>query len=333
MSVLPAASAAVSPWRAALRGVRRNKAAILSVIALALVILSSAGAPLYADHVAKTGPLTNHLSDYIELDGQSTPVVEYDGVPIGPTYTGKYFLGADGNGRDVMVRLLYGGRNSLLIGLSATLLSLLVGGALGILAGYARGATDGLISRALDVLWAFPVILLGSALGAATALGGIQLGPFALSGGSIWLIAFVVGLLNIVYIARPIRGAVLSVGEQAYVEAARAQGAGTFRIMRNEIFPNVSGTLLALFPIILTQAIALEAALSFLGAGVKQPKPSWGTMLDDGIDTLLAAPHLTLVPGGVLVVTILALTVLSDVVRDALDPRGTKTAETLVGAR
>ncbi len=328
-----AAVAAVSPWRAALGGVRRSKGAIVSVIVLVLVVASSVGAPLYADAIAKTGPLTNHLADYIDLDGQSVPVVEFDGVPIGPTYSGQYFLGADTSGRDVMVRLLYGGRNSLTIGVVATLLSLLVGASLGILAGYRRGWTDAVISRGLDTLWAFPAILLGVALGVATSLGGLDLVVVTIKGGSIWLVAFIIGLVNIVYIARPIRGAVLSLREQPFVEAARSQGAGTRRIMRREILPNVSGTLIALAPTILTQAVVLEAALSFLGAGVQQPNASWGTMLDDGITQLISSPHLTLVPGGILVVTVLALTIISDVVREALDPRGHHTSETLVGAR
>ncbi|MEN0012087.1 MAG: ABC transporter permease, partial [Solirubrobacteraceae bacterium] len=324
--------AAASPWRAALRAIGRSWSGRIAVLVLVLVVGSSLAAPVWADHVAHTGPLKNHLADYVTLHGQSTPVVAYDGVPLGPTWTGRYFLGADGNGRDVMVRLLYGGRNSLAIGLVATLISLLVGVTLGILAGYLRGFTDGVISRALDVLWAFPVIVLGIALGVATALGGLNLGVVTIHGGSIWMTAFIIGLINIVYVARPLRGAVLVLREQPFVEAARSQGFGAAHVMRREILPNVSGTVLALTPIVLTQTIAIEASLSFLGAGVQQPNPSWGTMLDDGIKQLIGSPHLTLVPGGILVATVLSLTVLADLIRDGIDPRGVSVVAASGGA-
>lgn len=320
MAVTPAAAA--SPTQAALRRVTARRSVWLAGLVLALVVLSSLAAPLWAEHVAATGPLTNHLTDYIEVDGEQVPVVAFDGVPIGPTWQGEFFLGADGNGRDVMVRLLYGGRTSLMIGVAATLLCLAFGVALGLLAGYYRGWVDSVIARGLDVLWAFPVIILGIALGVALALGGVDLGFVTIQGDSIWLTAGIIGLLNVVYVARPVRGAVLGLRERPFVEAARAEGAGDLRIVRREILPNLVPLLLALGPVILVQAIAIEAALSFLGAGVRQPQPSWGTMIASGLDQLISAPHLTLVPGAVLVATVLALTVIGDVVRDVLDPRG-----------
>jgi peptide/nickel transport system permease protein len=321
MSVLPAASAAVSPWRAALRGVRRSKAAILSVIVLALVILSSAGAPLYADHVAKTGPLTNHLSDYIELDGQSTPVVEYDGVPIGPTYTGKYFLGADGNGRDVMVRLLYGGRTSIFIGVAAALVTTVLAVLVGLLCGYYRGWIDAILSRIMDVVWAFPVLLLGIALGTTLALGGLKIGGLAISGDSVWIPIMIIGLVYVPYMARPIRGEILALREKEFVEAAVAQGKGPIRIMVSELLPNVISTIIVFFTLNIANNMLLESSLSFLGAGVRPPSASWGTMIADGYQNIYTAPHLTIVPGAMIVLTVLSLNVFGDGLRDALDPR------------
>jgi peptide/nickel transport system permease protein len=316
--------AGTGPWRLAGRRLRRNKVALsfgaLFFVLVALALL----APVFADQVAKTGPNTNHLSDQIQIDGQAVNVVEFDGVPIGPQLLkadGRYILGADGNGRDVMVRLLYGARNSLFIGLTASLITVVLAIVLGILAGYFRGWIDALISRGLDILWAFPVLLLGVALGVSLALGGITVGPVSISGGSLWIPTLIIGFVGIVYLARPVRGQVLSLREKEFVEAARAQGASDWRIMFTELLPNLASTILVFFPVLVANAILLEAALSFLGAGVQPPNPSWGTMLADGIRLLITSPHLTIVPGLMLALTVLSLNVFGDGVRDALDPR------------
>ena len=234
---------------------------------------------------------------------------------------GEFFLGADGNGRDNMVRLLYGGRNSLMIGISAALLTTLLGMLLGILSGYLRGWSDTIISRFLDILWAFPVILLGIALGTSLALGGLQLGPINIAGDSLAIPTFVIAIVYVPYLARPIRGQVLAMREKEFVEAARAQGMGSGRIMLSEILPNVASTLLVFFPLLVANAILLEAALSFLGAGVQPPDPSWGTMIDEGVQRIVTAPYLAIVPGAMLVLTVMALNVFGDAVRDAIDPR------------
>ncbi|MDP2710479.1 MAG: ABC transporter permease [Solirubrobacteraceae bacterium] len=191
---------------------------------------------------------------------------------------------------------------------------------LGMLAGYFRGWTDAIISRGLDVVWAFPALLLGVALGVSLALGGLRIGPLEISGGSKWIPALIIGVVGVVYLARPIRGQVLSLREQEFVEAARAQGAGPLRIMLGELLPNLASTILVFFPLLVANAILLEAALSFLGAGVQPPEPSWGTMLADGVALLSTAPHLTIVPGLMLVLTVLSLNVFGDGVRDALHP-------------
>ena len=220
-----------------------------------------------------------------------------------------------------MVRLLYGGRNSLMIGISAALLTTLLGMLLGILSGYLRGWSDTIISRFLDILWAFPVILLGIALGTSLALGGLQLGPINIAGDSLAIPTFVIAIVYVPYLARPIRGQVLAMREKEFVEAARAQGMGSWRIMLSEILPNVASTLLVFFPLLVANAILLEAALSFLGAGVQPPDPSWGTMIDEGVQRIVTAPYLAIVPGAMLVLTVMALNVFGDAVRDAIDPR------------
>ncbi len=315
-----APTAGISPWALAVRRLRRNRAALSFGALFVILVALALAAPLWAQ-IADTTPARNHLSDTIVVGGKDKQVVTFDGVPISPTWQKKFFLGADQNGRDVAVRLLYGARNSLFIGLTAALITAFLAVTLGMLAGYFRGWTDAIISRSLDVMWAFPVLLLGVALGVSLALGGLQVGPVSIQGGSKWIPTLIIGVVSVVYLARPIRGQVLSLREKEFVEAARAQGAGPLKIMFGELLPNLASTILVFFPLLVANAILLEAALSFLGAGVQPPEPSWGTMLSDGVELLSTAPHLTIVPGLMLVLTVLALNVFGDGVRDALDPR------------
>jgi peptide/nickel transport system permease protein len=314
----------LGPWRLGLRRLRRNKVAIAFGFLFVLLVAACLAAPLWANNVADTGPNTNHLSDTIQVDGETVNVVGLDGVPIGPQYLkadGKFFLGADRNGRDIMVRLLYGGRNSLLIGISAALITTFLSILLGTLAGYFRGAVDVVIRALLDIMWSFPVIILGVALGVALALGGFQLWFINISGDSLLIPVLIIGLVYVPYMSRPVRGQVLSLREKEFVEAARAQGAGPIRIMFGEVLPNLASTILVFFTLLIANAVLLEAALSFLGAGVRPPTASWGTMIDEGVDRIATAPHLTIVPGLMLVLTVLSLNVFGDGVRDALDPR------------
>jgi peptide/nickel transport system permease protein len=313
--------AGLGPWRLAMRRLRRNRIALAFGGLFVLVVAVSFAAPLWADHVAHTDPFQNHLTDTIVIDGQTKDVVAPDGVPIGPTWHGRFFLGADGNGRDVAVRLLYGGRTSLLIGTGAALVTILMSIVVGMLAGYFRGGVDTVISRVLDIIWAFPPLLLGIALGTALSLGGLKVGPIEIQGDSRLIPILIIALVYVPYMARPLRGQVLALREKEFVEAARAQGAGPVQIMFSEILPNLASTIVVFFPLIIANAIILEAALSFLGAGVQPPNPSWGTILGDGIERIVTAPHQTIVPGLMLVLTVLSLNVFGDGVRDAFDPR------------
>lgn len=313
--------AGLSPFRLGLRRLRRNKVALAFGLLFVVLVGACLAAPLWADYVAETGPLTNHLSDKTMVDGKEVNVVGLDGVPIGPTYRAKYFLGADENGRDIMVRLLYGGRNSLMIGVTAALLTTVLSVFLGLLAGYVRGKVDTAIRGLLDIIWSFPVIILGVALGVSLALGGLQLGPINIAGDSLLIPVLVIGVVYVPYMARPVRGQVLALREKEFIEAARAQGASPPRIMFSEILPNLASTILVFSTLLIANAVLLEAALSFLGAGVRPPAPSWGTMIDAGVDRIATAPHLAIAPGIMLILTVLALNVFGDGVRDALDPR------------
>jgi peptide/nickel transport system permease protein len=313
--------AGLGPWRVALRRLRRNKTALAFGALFVLIVAICLLAPVYANHVAHTGPFKNHLTEKITIGGKKTDVVSLDGVPIGPTWHGKFFLGADDNGRDIAVRLLYGGRTSLEIGIAAALITAFMSVIVGILSGYFRGWTDTILSRLLDVIWAYPVILLGVALGTALSLGGLHIGPINVGADSKLIPILIIAVVYIPYMARPIRGQVLALREKEFVESARAQGAGSLRIMFTEVLPNLSSTIIVFVPLMMANAILLEAALSFLGAGVRPPNSSWGTMIGDGVNKILTGPHLAITPGVMLVLTVLALNVFGDGVRDALDPR------------
>lgn len=314
-----------SPWYLAYRRLRRNRVALAFGALFVLIVLFVLAAPLWASNVADTGPNATHTLQKADVDGEPREVVNPEGQPIGPLWFGaggKFFLGADGRlGRDEMVRLMYGGRVSLFIGIASALLTVLLATILGLLAGYYRGWTDSVIARALDVIWAFPVLLLASALGLALAVGGLKLGPLHISSGSVWLPILIIGIVYTPYIARPIRGEVLAMREQEFVEAAAAQGAGPLRIMFGELLPNLLSTIIVFFALSIANNMLLEAALSFLGVGVQAPDASWGTMIAGGFDLLTSSPLLTIIPGAMILLTVLSVNVFADGLRDALDPK------------
>jgi peptide/nickel transport system permease protein len=313
-----------SPWGLALRRLRRNRVALAFGGLFVLIVLFVLAAPLWADHVAGTGPNKTHTLEKIEVDGEQREVVNVEGKPIGPVWLGadgKFFLGADGRlGRDEMVRLMYGGRASLFIGFAAALLTTVLATILALLAGYYRGWVDTVISRTLDVIWAFPVLLLGIGLGIALALGGLAIGPVEIPSGSIWLTVMIIGGVLVPYMARPLRGEVLSLREKEFVEASVAQGAGPLRVMFGELLPNLSSTIIVFFTLGIANAMLFEAALSFLGVGVQPPDTSWGSMIGDGFDLITSTPLLTILPGTLIFLTVLAVNVFGDGLRDALDP-------------
>jgi peptide/nickel transport system permease protein len=309
--------AGTGPYKLAWRRLLRNRGALFFGGVFLVIVLMCLLAPVYSSDIAHTGPNDEHITETIKVGGKSEGVISTIGLPIGPTWHSKFFLGADPNGRDIAVRLLYGGRNSLEIGAVATLITIVLATIIGVLAGYFRGWLDGLLTRALDVIWAFPVYILGVALGVSLALGGI--GP--IHGNSLMVPAFVIGFVFIPYVAKPIRGQVLGLREREFIDAARVQGMSNLRIMASEILPNVASTMIVFIPLMLANSILLEAGLSYLGAGVQPPNPSWGTMISDGVRNIPAAIHLVLVPGIMLVIAVLSVNVFGDGVRDALDPR------------
>ena len=322
-----------SPWYLAWRRLRRNYFAFAALALFVLIVAACIAAPLYAHHVAHTGEYDQHVLDTVTVNGKKVDVVSQGGVinnklvasiPIGPQWGaagGKFVLGADNLGRDIAVRLLYGGRNSLIVGIGSSAICVFFAVVLALLAGYFRGWADFVITRFFDVFYAFPVVLLGIALGAALAVNGFHHFGLNIQSGSIWIPTLVISYVLIPYVGRPLRGQVLSLREKEFVEAAIAQGASPLRIMFTDLLPNIASSVLVFFTLIIANNIVLEASLSYLGAGVQPPTPSWGTLITDGQQLIVTRPWLALSPGIAIILTVLSLNVFGDGLRDALDPR------------
>jgi len=327
-----------SPWYLAWRRLRRNYLALASLGLFFVIVIACALAPVYAHHVAHTGPNDVHVGEKVRVDGKLKDVIGggsfYDvnkgrfvvkaPTYLGPTWWhahGRFVLGTDNLGRDVAVRLLYGGRNSLMIGIGSALICTFVALTLALLAGYYRGGCDWLISRFFDIIWAFPVLLLAIAISSALAINGFHHFGINIEPGSLWLPTLVISYVLIPYIGRPIRGQILSLREKEFIEAAIGQGAGPLRVMFSDLLPNVVSTVLVFFTLIIAANILTEAGLSYLGAGVRLPDPSWGNLIASGQDQIETAPWLSLIPGIAIVLTVLSLNIFGDGLRDALDPR------------
>jgi len=317
------------PWATALRKLRSDRAAMTALLLFLLIVALCLLAPFYAKYVAHTDPFRSNLSGKIVLDGKAVPVMQTstEGLglgftPIGPTWDfTAYFLGADGQGRDVAARLLYGGRNSLFIAGTATIICLALAAIVGLAAGFFGGATDWALSRVLDVLWAFPVYLLAISLSIVLISHGIDIGPISINSGSLSLPIFIIGIIYVPYVARPIRGQVLALTQSEFVLAAIGLGVPSHRILFRDILPNVMTTLIVFVPLMMAINMVTESALSFLSIGVQPPQASWGTIIQDGQGLLYTRPMVALAPGIAIVIAVLALNIFGDGVRDALDPR------------
>jgi peptide/nickel transport system permease protein len=291
-----------------------------------LIVLACLAAPLYATYVAKSDPFASNLDGSITLQGQPADIMQSSATglgvtPIGPTWGPQYLLGADNQGRDVAARMLYGGRNSLLIAGAATLICLALAALIGILAGFTGGLVDTVLTRCLDVLWAFPVYLLAISLSAVLISHGLQLGPITVQADSLLIPIVIIGIVYVPYVARPVRGQVLTLAQSDFVLAARCLGVPRRRILVRDILPNITTTLIVFAPLMMALNMLTEAALSFLSVGVQPPAASWGTIILDGEGLLYTRPMVAIAPGLAIMVTVIALNFLGDGVREAFDPR------------
>jgi peptide/nickel transport system permease protein len=313
----------------ALSDLAMDRTAVAAFTVFLLVVLICLLAPVYAHDIAHTDPFQSNISGTTVVNGKTVPLLAPTttglglGVtPIGPTWdVHHYFLGADNQGRDVMARLLYGGRNTLLIGVSSALLCCVIAALLGVIAGYFGGAIDTVLNWFFDLIWAFPVYLLAISLSVVLLTNGLKLGPVSVGAGSIWLPVLIVAAVYVPYVARPVRGQVLTLRGREYIQASIGVGGSDARILRRDVLPNVAPMVLVFLPLMAAINMLTEAALSFLSVGVQPPNASWGTIINDGLGLLYTRPAVALAPGLMIVITAVALNLLGDSVRSALDPK------------
>jgi peptide/nickel transport system permease protein len=295
-----------SPMQLFWRRLRRDRVAMTALVFIVLLILMAIFAPLVVEIAGTTDP-----------KAQSSEALDLFGAPTGPT--SEHPFGVDQLGRDVFSRTVYGARVSLEVALIATGLAVLIGTMIGLVAGFYRGWTDTILSRLTDVVLAFPILLLG--LGLAAACSGAD-GCFGgLIEPGLPVVIMTIAIINWTYIARIVRGQVLSLREKEFVESARSLGASNTRIIVREILPNLLAPLIVYSSLLIPANILLEAALSFLGVGVSGGTASWGAMIADATNLFPDAWWFMLFPGIALLLTVLAFNLVGDGLQDALDPR------------
>ena len=294
------------PWQLFWVRFREDKVALGSLVVIAVIILTAIFAPVITKAIAHP-PNAQYPN---ALDPQF-------GMPTGPSW--NFLFGVDKVGHDIFSRVLYGARVSLEVALIATFIAVVLGTAMGMIAGFYRGATDTAISRLIDVMLAFPVLLLAMGIASACSIGNGCLNGLIKPG--VPTVVAVIAIINWTYIARIIRGQVLSLREKEFVESARASGAGDVAILFREILPNLVAPIIVYTTLIIPQNILLEAALSYLGVGLGIEQASWGQMLANATPIFSTAWWYFVFPGAALLLTVLAFNLLGDGVRDALDPR------------
>jgi len=290
----------------AARRFAQDRWALAGFVFLMLLVIAALAAPVIVERVLHASAFRLGMMDRVEVGGRPVEVVNELGVPVGPN--ARFPLGADLIGRDVLARMIYGARVSLLVSTLGTLLAVLLGLAVGLVAGFYRGAVDTILSRFVDAMMAIPILLLAIALASV------------LPQGSVWTVVLILGLVNWTYLARIIRAEVLSLREKEYVEAARALGANDPAILLRHLLPNLVGPLLVFATLSMAGNILLESALSFLGVGIQPPTPSWGNMIQEGMAFYSVAWWITLFPGLAILATVISLNLVGDGLRDALVP-------------
>ncbi len=293
-----------------------------AVAGLVLIACGCLLAPLYAARVAGSDPFRSNIQGVTQRDGRPVPVLAQNtaglglgATPVGPGWHGAYLLGADGQGRDIAARLLYGGRTSLAIAAGAMAVTLALAGVVGVLAGAMGGAVDAAIRWLLDMLWAFPVFLLAISLSAVLAASGLHVGPFTVTADNPALTAAILGIVFIPYVARPVRAQVLSLADAEFVQAAVSLGGSWPHVVWRHMLPHAAATLLLFAPTVMAFDLLTEASLSVLGVGVQPPGASWGTLIADGQGLIYARPAVAVAPGLAVVATVLLLNRLADGLR------------------
>ena len=275
-------------WVDAWRTLRRNRAAVVSAIIIAVMAA-----------LVIVGPfLSQYRYDF----------TDWGNLSIAPSLETGHLFGTDTLGRDLFVRTLVGGRISLMVGIVATLVSLLIGVSYGATAGYVGGRVDQILMRIVDILYAMPFMFFVILL-------------MVLFGRNILLIFVAIGAINWLDMARIVRGQTLTLKHREFVEAAEAQGVKTFTVIRRHIIPNLLGVVAVYVTLTIPQVILVESFLSFLGLGVQEPMTSWGALVKEGADEMESAPWMLIFPAVFLAITLFCFNFVGDGMRDALDPK------------
>jgi peptide/nickel transport system permease protein len=300
--------AARSPLQLFWRRFRQDRVALASLAFVVFLLVVALAAPLIVQLLGLPGPSV-----------QNPNLTDSFGSPLGPSLAHPF--GVDQLGQDVMSRVIYGTRVALEVGILGTAVATVIGVVIGTLAGFYRGWVDTLLSRLIDVVLSIPILLLGLGIGSACAVRGCLGGTVQPGLG---LVIFLIALANWTYIARIVRGLVLSLRESEFVQASRALGASDARIMFREIFPNLFAPVLVYATLLIPLNILLEAGLSFLGVGIRPPTASWGQMIASATPIFNTAWWYMTFPGLALLLTVLAFNLLGDGLQDALNPRGAR---------
>jgi peptide/nickel transport system permease protein len=284
-----------SPWRLAWERLRGDRAAMVSLVVILVIIVVAVAAPVFAS-------ITGHG---VNAQYRSTGLTP-DGLPRAPTTS--FLFGSDDQGRDILVRIAYGTRISLLVGVVATAIEVVIGVLLGLAAGYLRGFVDTVVGFLIDLVLSIPFLLFAISL-------------VSISRPGLGIVIIVISIFGWAAIARVVRGQVLTVREKEYVEAARSLGASPWRIMVVDILPNIVAPIIVYATLLIPISIVLEATLSFLGVGVPPPTADWGQMIAEAEGVYQQAWWFLVFPSLALLITTVAFNIFGDGIRDALDPR------------
>ena len=316
VEVVPGEVAARSPLDLFWRRFRSDRVAMVSLVFIVLLILVAILAHPVVSLIGVTGP--NQPNNNCASFSNSSCALDPFGQPLGPSSAHPF--GVDELGRDLVARVIYGARVSLEVAFISTGIAVLIGTLIGTMAGFFRGWVDSLLARTMDIVLAFPILLLAIGLASACSLGKGCLGGL-ITPGQVTLVV-VIALSSWPYIGRIVRGQVLSIREKEFIDAARSLGASNARIMRKEVLPNLVAPIIVYTSLVLPTNVLYEAALSFLGVGVQPPTASWGQMISDASGAYFpSAWWYMLFPGLALVLTVLAFNLVGDGLQDALSPK------------
>lgn len=312
-------TAVESPNQLAMRRLKEHRWGQGALAVFLMMVICCISATVFENHWAGRTANEQNLSGSMTVNGKKTEVVSLRGLPqVGPGLRTEYTFGADALGRDVFMRALRGGAVSLTIGIGAAIITVILGTTIGLIAGYSGGKIDAVTSQFIDIMLAYPAMVL--AIGLSMSLATSE-GFLFIKRGSLGLPLLIIGIGGAPYFARIIRAKAIELSHKEFVEASRALGAGHRRVMFHELSPHLLTTIITYFGVLVSADIITEAGLSFLGVGVLPPVPSWGNMIADGRDFYNTAWWIALLPGIFIIITVLTVNIMGEALEEAFDPK------------